>query len=259
MMKIEEFGEQLIKMGDLDPVYIAIVKAKLDQEQLSKLLLAYWCFYHLGSAAWLSEQSKFWECMKMAALNKQPSFVRGRWPRGAERRHFRGEKCIEAVEVLSKNKPTTYIITLLEARTLESVLNYITRWPLFGPWIAFKAADMLERCLSVPITFPEDLCYIYKEPREGLELVAGGKSPEVEMKRLLAVFSRFKAPPTRDRPCGVQEVETILCKYKSYHKGHYWVGKDIHEIRQGLKGWGSTAEKLLVNCPEEIKTKGMLF
>jgi hypothetical protein len=32
----------------------------------------------------------------------------------------------------------------------------------------------------------------------------------------------------------VQEIETIFCKYKSYVKGHYHVGKDIHEIREAL-------------------------
>lgn len=44
--------------------------------------------------------------------------------------------------------------------------------------------------------------------------------------------------------CGVQEAETVLCKYKSYRNGHYFVGKDTKEIRYALKGWGATANHL---------------
>ena len=35
----------------------------------------------------------------------------------------------------------------------------------------------------------------------------------------------------------VQEVETILCKWKSHMGGHYPLGNDLHEIREGMTPW----------------------
>ena len=40
-----------------------------------------------------------------------------------------------------------------------------------------------------------------------------------------------------ERPVGLQEVETILCKWKSHMNGHYPLNNDIMEIRHGLKDW----------------------
>ena len=57
-------------------------------------------------------------------------------------------------------------------------------------------------------------------------------------------WRRRKAPPFHDRPVGVQEVETIFCKWKSHVKGHYPLGKDTRELHHGLQGWGALAEKL---------------
>jgi hypothetical protein len=44
----------------------------------------------------------------------------------------------------------------------------------------------------------------------------------------------LKAPPRFERRINIQEIETILCKWKSHINGHYFVGKDIQEIRHGL-------------------------
>jgi hypothetical protein len=204
----------------------------------------------------------FWDCVKVAAKNLlfpdeiQTGLPHGRWPRGAERRHFRGEKCVEAVKQLSWITPERLIGDLLRPvrhqNTLraEVVMGRIVMWPMFGPWIAFKAADMLERLFDAPIEFSDDLV-LYKEPRAALDLLPS--EPLGNTQWLISHFSKaFLAPPNESRRCNVQEVETVLCKWKSHVNGHYWVGKDIHEIRAGLKGWGVTAKRLLDSCPEEL-------
>jgi len=62
MMNIYEFGDALIRSRDLDPVYCVLYGAQLSEPELSRLLLAYLSFYHLGLAAWLSrlEGDAYW-------------------------------------------------------------------------------------------------------------------------------------------------------------------------------------------------------
>jgi hypothetical protein len=184
-----------------------------------------------------------------------------RWPRGAERRHFRGKKCVNAIDWLrayEPKKPENLIdalIGVIQPILLPEVMERVQKWELFGPWIAFKAADMIERVLGVTVLFPSDLTLIYKEPRAALDLL--DVAPEDANIRLLNHFRKFPAPPLNDRVCNIQECETVLCKWKSSVGGHYHIGKDIHEVRNGLKGWGTTAQRLYDAMPPEVE--GGLF
>jgi Alpha-glutamyl/putrescinyl thymine pyrophosphorylase clade 2 len=267
LTEVMEFGAWLIQTEDLDPIYCALYRAKLPVKQMYRLLLAYWCFYHLGVSAFISQfdGEAFWSMMANAASDKLPPTYYGgvgeRWPRGAERRHFRGWVCEQAVKALHGDHkepyPADYLVQSLAAACyskpieLATVMGWVQQKPLFGPWIAFKAADMLERILGAQIEFPVDLALIYKEPRAALGML------EIPAERaslqLLQYFYEFKAPPSGNRNCNIQEVETVLCKWKSSVGGHYWVGKDIHEVRHGLKGWGKTADKLLRCMPKEVE------
>lgn len=263
--EVIEFGEALIRTGDLDPVYIALYAAGLPGDQMRRLLLAYFCFYHLGAAARLSEMEgeSFWALMETAAENNLPPSTDDlpgeRWPRGTERRHFRGQKCVDAVRRFEKkapNAPEEIISALVDELPkplqLVDIINYIQgKWPMCGAWLAFKAADILERVLGVPIVFPNDLTLFYKEPRAALDMLI--VPAEQANAKLLKHFSKFMAPPKVGRRCNIQEVETVCCKWKSGVNGHYWIGKDIHEIRNALKGWGDTAEMLLRYMPKEVE------
>src|SRR5215831_11849746 len=94
-----EFGLQLIDTGDLDPVYIALYRnGWLRYDQLQRLCVAYWCYYHLGVAAQISESAGkgFWGAMEHGLLT---------CPRGTERRHFRGIKATQAVQALRDRFP----------------------------------------------------------------------------------------------------------------------------------------------------------
>lgn len=269
-MHIRDFGDALIATGDLDPVYIAIHHAHLPEPQLCRLLLSYWFFYHLGAAAWLSEQegSAFWNWVAVAAVNEdgapQRPPVAGRWPRAAERRHFRGAKCVSAVRWFAQKEPEHWVRSLIaydtHNRTDVWVMQEVQRWPMFGSWVAFKAADMLERCAGAGIRFSASTVLLYEAPAAALDLLVAGTLDEKDhtkewwYNRLLEYFSARRAPPGLERFCGPAEVETVLCKWASHVGGHYSVGKDIHEVRGMLTGWGETADKLLQVAPQEIAT-----
>lgn len=291
MTSVTDFGRQLLRTGDLDPVYVALHGANLPPDTLARLCLAYWCFYHLGAAAQLAEikqPSKFWDAMMHAARNEglRPDGSKP-WPRGAERRHFRGHQAVEAMAELSNRYPHSKgpiaVAGMLGVRPFEAapttysaVARSVQTHRGFGPWIAFKIADMSERLLGCNTDFSDCHLGIYKDPRQGAAVALLEWSPRDEAREYeglrgldakpweypisdgqladtvthyVKVFKGYKAPPDSNRPVNVQEVETIFCKYKSHLKGHYPPGKDTRELRHGLKGWGDLADELRRHLP----------
>lgn len=267
-MTVEEFGDALLDTQDLDPIYVMLNGARaageLSDDQLYRWLLAYWCFYHAGGASFLSEfeHPYYWRAMDAAARNENPILGMPviRFPRSAERRHFRGQKCVDAVAFMKENFQTANLLIHSLCHTehptvfhlsLQTVLARVKKLPQFGPWIGFKVADMIETVLGLPVQFPVDDIVMYSEPRAALDILVEqrGGTPKQHFIQLLQRYGVRNAPPRFDRSCGPQEVETILCKWKSYLGGHYHVGKDTKEIRHGLDGWGTVAEALKQHLP----------
>lgn len=266
-LPIEAFGAHLLKSGDLDPIYIALVRAiqagDYTVAQVYRWLLAYVCFYHAGVASWMSEHegAAFWAQMYKAAENEREAPVGGRWPRGHERRHFRGKLATEAVDLLSVRYPEpeafmTYIahgsggdylpFRVVSQRTQEH--------RAFGPWIGFKVADLVDRVLGIPVAFDDAAVFMFDDPKKAAVMLweqrEGPKYPEGARPKLDAIlrgvtdylinhFRDRQAPPFNDRPVNIQEVETILCKWKSHMNGHYPLDNDIIEIREGLAPWAN--------------------
>lgn len=258
--EVQQFGDALIQTQDLDPVYVGLTKADLPKDQLHRLLISYWMFYHIGAAAWFSEHEgdDFWKNIEVAARNELTPRVyelpSDRWPRAAERRHFRGKACLKSVDFFRQRPPEHWVQSLFGLNTETEIMAVAQRWPLFGPWISFKIADMMERVVGIPVQFDPDIGLLYSEPRKMLDLCVaeGGHDATWWYTKLAGYFSARLAPPREDRSCGPQELETICCKFKSMRGGHYWVGKDIHEQRAALQGWGATAQKILNAYPSEV-------
>jgi hypothetical protein len=277
-LNIYDFGAHLLETGDLDPVYIALNKAELDPAHLARWLLAYWCLYHCGAASWLSEQegANFWGNLIIAADNQLPAPTGGRWPRGSERRHFRGEASIRAVVGMRErfgDRPEQVISYLLDGvepggdgLPFAEVAARAKGLPLFGPWISFKVADMLDRLGIAEIDFDQAAVFMFDDPakaalmfwREKMGLIETAQPKDRDMvigqvvDHLSEHFKTFEAPPLHDRPVGLQEIETILCKWKSHRNGHYPLFNDIEEIRHGLVPWAThspTAAALLHAMP----------
>lgn len=256
-----EWGRLLITTLDHDPLYVGLSKWDVKGSRLRRFLLAYWCCYSTGASWYISQQSgsRFWNMLRTAAENVQPSPLGDRWPRAHERRHWRGQKCVDSVDQLKARfkHPEDAIIRLESCRSLGEVNTTIGAWPQFGPWIAFKAADMLERVLAVPVAFPNELITLFKDPKEGAEMMSTlmdpnddlGIGPQDVVSILLHAYEDMLAPGHRDsgRTCNIQEVETVLCKWKSGVKGHYYIGKDTDDHRRELRQW--EAHDLLAAYP----------
>lgn len=273
---IEAFGTRLLTSGDLDPLYIALYGAKLTPNQIKRFLFAYWCCYHAGASCYLSEftGAGYWTVLGSMAANVLAAPTGGRWPRGHERRHFRGDKAINAVDAYVARFETPedlfdWIITP-KYNTHSGRIHFfdlrkrIMELPQFGPWIAFKVGDMLERICGLPINFDDSDVFLFDSPREAALETAklwsenlGGIEGKSELRlikevtdTLIASFKDHLAPPRFERVVNVQEVETILCKWKSHMSGFYPLGLDTREIREGLHLWAahSTAAQALLGA-----------
>ena len=278
-LSIEEFGAHLLSTGDLDPIYIALSKMELDQRQLSRWLVAYWCFYHAGAACHLSDSSDamFWGKLYEAAENVVPTPVNTRWPRGHERRHFRGQQGLDAVKSLQERHPSgpadmvAGFPALLGGRPsvpFSEISRRAQEERGFGPWISFKIGDMLDRLGIVPVSFDQAEVFMFKDPTEAalkLWRMKAGLNEDAQPKdRIGAItqvvdylrmtFKDYTAPPTHERMVDLQEIETILCKWKSSCNGHYPPQNDTIEIRQGLEQWKSVSPTagLMLQCMPSV-------
>ncbi len=240
------FANHLFETEDLDPVYVGLHKLNLPTDRLNEWLISYWCFYHVGVSCFILDRKEgsFWGQMILWAAMKSA-------PRGIERRHFRGEQATLAIEYLRDRYETATDAVedlLVDGTDFYSIAARVQRWPLFGPWIAFKVADMLERCANIPVDFRDCELGIYKEPVAGAELIADieqrGETLKGVIDRLLALYSQNLAPPRYDRPVNIQEIETILCKFKSHYNGHYPLGKDTAELANMLGDWSPMAKAM---------------
>lgn len=271
---IVEFGHQLIDTQDLDPVYCALASVPWSREQMARFLLSYWCFYSTGVSSYLAEMpdEDFWVAMQLAADNQEPTPIGTRWKRAAERRHARGAAAVRMVlELQSKyESPQSFLDFVFDGKeqTCSAVMERVRQHYLFGPWIAFKIADMGERVLGMPITFENSEIFMFKDPTEAalmlwrtqLELPEGAKPkdlPAVLRKVVDWVIMECgkdrTAPPCRTRKIQLQEAETILCKWKSHKNGHYPFKNDIREIRAEVSQWAEKsvgASQFLQHFPE---------
>lgn len=264
---IQTFGEILLTTGDLDPLYIALHRAELGAQHLRRWLFAYWCCYNAGAASWISEQEDYWPTMQRMAANETPTPLGLRWPRGHERRHFRGAAAVKAVTSYQDRTPEAICAWIESAApSFAEVRKRVLSLHLFGPWISFKVGDMLDRVAQVPMNFSEADVLMFDQPYNsalevwshfpGDEIARAMVSEKEAVKKtvwqLLQDFNNFLAPPTYDRRVNIQEIETILCKWKSHNNGSYPVGLDSRELRGGLHYWATvspTARRLFDHAP----------
>lgn len=258
-LDIEVFGRHLLKSGDLDPIYIALFRAKFPTDYLYRWLIAYWCFYSAGVACYLADFTglSFWHQMGIAARNEEPTPFGERWPRGHERRHFRAKIAVDGVLGLqgrwlhSPERMVEYVAGNGSPRSFRDVSKRAQEHKGFGPWIGFKIADMVDRCLGLPVSFDNADVFMFDDPtaaalklwrlKTGTPDTAKPKDQDAIIRNVVSYlveeFKAHEAPPLGDRPVNVQEIETILCKWKSHMNGHYPLNNDIDEITAGVAPW----------------------
>lgn len=237
-LSVYDFGRELVRTKDLDPVYVVLHEVQWDRPKLERWLLAYFCFYHVGTASWIADETDYWDAMTRAAGSKG-------WPRSSERRHFRGQQALNSVAYLqSRGVDSLFAPFHVNRRTAKQVMKDVREWRGFGQWISFKAADIFERLGMLKVEFSVD-SVMYDSPQKAAELlwtletgITTGAPDDVgpwAINRILSKIGTMLAPPRYERTLNAQEAETVLCKWKSYMNGHYHIGEDIDAIFQGLR------------------------
>jgi hypothetical protein len=254
LAKCINFGRQLIKTGDLDPLYIALRNTDMTPSQKANWCMAYWLFYDVQVATDATTYAKFHRHNIFEyLLCNYPTLTRG-----TERRHFRGEKGSNALEAMDRkygraDKAIEDWFQHLEYGTLAKTVQ---RNEQFGPWIAFKVADMGEAVLGYDVDFSDCKLGIYREPYRAAQLLlTGDKTTKEDIQPVLdtlhLVFKNMACPHNPDRCISIQEIETILCKFKSHLGGHYPVGFDTRHYKHRLSNYkvGSLGYRLGQNLP----------
>lgn len=262
-LTVEDFGRQLLTSQDLDPIYVALVGAKFEPRMLRRWLMAYWCCYDAGVSCYIAEATsteEFWRRMQRMADNTEDTPLGGRWRRAAERRHWRGANAAASLLDLRKRYSAdpeamadycatgTELTAEVKLATCAGVMERAQEHIGFGPWIAFKIADMCERVLKFPVSFQEAEVFMFDDPVKAALMVyeswpgAPAETSKADritwvVDHLTKAFKDIPAPPGWDRPVGLQEVETVLCKWKSHVNGHYPLNKDLIEIRHHIEPW----------------------
>lgn len=238
------FGRTLVESGDLDPVYIAVAGAKLSLAQRKRFVLAYACLYNVPLAGAMSEQAgdAFWNTLTAAAASSD-------YPRGSERRHWRGAASIASAAHLRatggspENVVDMWFGHYGAGRRFADVVKRVSPFVGFGPWVTFKIADLGERVLEYPVNFDDCALGVYRDPAQGANLVLYGdhsttadlQDTDAALRALIASPLGKLVPRPGTRRFNVQEAETVLCKYKSHVKGSYPIGKDSKEYLQALR------------------------
>lgn len=237
-----EFTRGLLTTFDLDPIYVILTATEMPEEMLKRWMLAYWCYYSSGPASYIAEQADFYAAMREGFQGG------GQYPRGHERRHFRGPAGWEAINCLETFGPPEKVVDYIYdggSLDYQSVAARAMKFKLFGPWIAWKICDMGERVFCVDVDFSSANLNMYKDPVQGAALYTFGDwqheiAPDevnTAVIRALAEYPDMMAPPFLDRPLNVQEIETLFCKFKAHVKGHYPINFDTLEILEALKEW----------------------
>jgi Amino acid:DNA transferase len=276
-LDIFPFGKQLLESKDIDPIYVILNRAELGPELKARWCVAYWCLYHPGVASYIAQAAthdEFWLRLGGAARNspKNPPPVGDRWPRGKERRHWRGQNALDSQTDLVTRyfaRAGKFIDLAMHHREYKGLANFVESHRGFGPWMSFKVADMMEQCWGHPVEFQGAEVFMFKDPKEaalmlwrrvtGHEPTVKVKDPEAaiaHMVRYLQVNLGHLEAPNGKRKVGLQEIETVLCKWKSHQRGHYPLNNDLRDIRSQLAEWASVSslaaqmERLVPPCFE---------
>lgn len=253
-----KFGRHLMESEDIDPLYPVLrhLQQDMDEEQALWHSFLYVAWYNLPSAT--------------AAFARYPTPRAGvvdlaneGWPTGVERRNHRGVSFALARHLQSYLAATkrgqarwyregvgTHQVTdtqaLLAGLPKDRFSNQ-WNWHIVnerlqmlygnGRWAAYKHCEVLRRVNGMPLEAPDMGHQFSSGPRQGLATLYGDL--EGQTSAVIAELDRRgldlqKRLVRRGLVVDIEELETILCNWKSLLKGKYYVGHDIDELQEQI-------------------------
>lgn len=237
-----QFGKHLIGSKDIDPVYPVLRRLErgLTEEQKLWMSFLYVGWYHLPVAA---EVFDLFPEPNRDLLN----YINPKFPTGIERRAHRGGNITKHLEdffskIESAGGIKWYFTNGLyhdDHRQNWMVMNErLQQIHGNGRWAAYKHCEILRRVHHLPLEAPDMGNRFSSGPREGLATLYGpleGQGDAVILtldKQGLDLQRRLKK---QGLAVDIEQLETILCNWKSLVKGKYYVGHDIDEMQEQIR------------------------
>jgi len=245
-----EFGDAKLRVFDIDPLYLAMHRAKMSLALRQRFTFAFVAFDLAGLAADIASAPDYWAAMHEAVAQTK---------RGAPRRYFRGAAAHNALEkIYSKFRTAEAAIASLHGPYATVRLHMKAHFPQFGDCAAFKLCDMVERTCGNKIDFSQvDIFTVCNSAQVEKGAVKAAEVLGLTRPQLLTRMLNYKwatdAGPDFKRPLGPQEIETILCYYShdDAHNKHF-PGMDARGVYGELQqGQGALARKLMRCMPRE--------
>lgn len=249
----QDFAQVTIETNDLDPMYavIAGLNEYRYREWMGRFILYFILFYDAGGAAseadygdGVSSEGWFEHIRHLASLKETK--------RGTERRHFRGDNALSAIDRLSSFglTPWELLMDMYPGKPTYSTLynRMTTKYAKtqMGPYFIWKLYDIFNVCLGFPISLSLDeaVKYMPSEPHKAAAYFFPQTSFADAVKEVADEISQYDHP-VRSGKCGLAEAETILCMMK----GAFWtrthrIGDDIDDKYSQLASYPSL-QKLL--------------
>jgi hypothetical protein len=211
---------------DIDPVYPVLreLTQGWDREERAWLVLLHVGYYHLGSTLRAFD----------AYPIPHPGLVTkvGRLPCATERRGHRNPISLARhwLSLLDEIDRWGSAYGLLCAPSWAELVERLAAVHGNGRWATYKAAEMAQKVLDVPIVVPDAAHADSSGPRKGLSLVLGPQAVDngVDTIRQLDTLTTELAHDLREIDLGY--VETSLCDFHSLAAGRYYLGHDIDQM-----------------------------
>jgi hypothetical protein len=248
----------MLRSGDIDPVYPVlkqlIADLELDEGEAEWLVVLYLAFYEITSAltAFLAHPSPIGNTI----LSDRATL---KLPTGIERRGLRGGDTMQEhlLDWLSRFDGRTFFGPPREWLDDDPLRNnsvlgtYIAGVKYNGRWATYKATEVLHKVLDYHNAAPDAGHENSSGPRQGLTLffpvVKGNRLTDIALLDYQTKVLR-EAAWAHGVELDVEEVETLLCDFKSLARGAYYCGHDTDLMLEGILAGPVECRQLLVSA-----------
>lgn len=198
-----------------------------------RYVMHFFMFYDAGgAAAAAAHKGSFWQYC-------EDTYSTAR--RGTERRHFRGDKGWQAMLAFQRMGSPSQVWNLSANSydMLQASIKFYWAGTQTGPYFAWKAMDLLDRCLGheVSLNLNGAAQFMPDEPRKAALTLWPNRSIKESLVLVRYMISDLPAAGAPGKFCGFAEAETVLCALLGRHKGSYKFGSDIDRRHEQLKDY----------------------
>lgn len=246
-----EFGQHMLDSADIDPIYPVlrqlIADLGLTPAQAEWLVILYLAYYEITSAltAFREHPDPHREAPGRYLLHDRATL---KLPTGIERRglrqaHLMGDHLEDWLQRFDGqtffSAPRELFVLTDEGRHFNAgVLGaYLTGVRFNGRWASYKAIEVMQKVLGWPVAHADAGHDGSTGPRRGLTLFfpeVKGNGPRAIDRLDEQTDVLMRATRAHGVDVHVEEVETLLCDFKSLAHGRYYVGHDTDLMLEGI-------------------------